>query len=54
VIIGTVKSSGDLESEFEQGTFRSKSVTFLRVWPGPEVKEKLAKYPDIIAEYFLE
>lgn len=54
VIIGTVRSSGDLESEFEQGTFRSKSVNYLRVWPGPEVKEKLAKHPDLIAEYFLE
>jgi hypothetical protein len=54
VIIGTVKSSGDLESEFEQGTFRDKSVNYLRVWSGPEVKEKLATHPDLIAEYFLE
>jgi len=54
VIIGTVRSSGDLESEFEQGTFRSKSVNYLRVWPGPEVKEKLSTHPDLIAEYFLE
>lgn len=54
VIIGTVRTSGDLESELEAGTLHSKSVHYLRVWPGPEIKEKLSKHPDIIAELFLE
>ncbi len=54
VIIGTVKTSGDLESEFEAGTLQSKSVHYLRIWSGPEIKEKLSEHPDIIAELFLE
>lgn len=54
LIIAAVKTSGDLESEFEQGVFRTKSVNFFRVWSGPVIKEKLAEHPDLIAEMFLE
>jgi hypothetical protein len=54
VILGAVKTSGDLESEFEKGTFRTRNVNFLRIWSGPEVKEKLSKQPDLVAEYFIK
>jgi len=54
VIIGTVKTSGDLESEFDSGALHTRSVNYLRIWAGPEIKEKLSKHPDIVAEYFLE
>ncbi|SDQ40817.1 hypothetical protein [Natronobacterium texcoconense] len=54
VIIGAVKTSGDLESEVERGTYQTQKVHYLRIWPGPEIKEKLSEHPDLIAEYFLD
>jgi hypothetical protein len=54
VIIATIRTSGDLESEFEAGTLQTRSVNYLRIWAGPEIKEKLSHHPDLIARFFLE
>lgn len=54
LIIAAVKTSGDLESEFEKGAFHTKDVNFFRLWSGPVIKEMVSEHPDLISEYFLE
>ncbi len=53
LLIGCVKSSGDLESEIESGALHSKDVYFPDIWSSPILKEKLAEHPDLISEFFL-
>jgi hypothetical protein len=54
VIIGTVKSSGDLETEHETGALQTRDVMYLRIWSGPVLREKLSKHPDLISRFFLK
>jgi len=53
LIISTINTSGDFESEFDKNAFHNKDVHFFRIWPGPEMKEKLSKHPDLLEEYFI-
>jgi hypothetical protein len=54
VIIAAIRTSGDLETEYESGSLQSRSANFLRIWSGPEIKEMLSEHPDLIAEMFLQ
>ena len=53
LIVAAVKTSGDLETEFDKGAFHSRQVRYLEIWSGPKIKERLSQHPDLIGEYFL-
>jgi hypothetical protein len=54
LIVAAVRTSGDLETDFYDGNLLSRDMTYLEMWSGPKIKERLAEHPDLIAEYFIE
>jgi len=52
VLLTAVSTTGDLETKLGNDSFLSH-LHFVDAWNGKMMKEKIAKYPGIISEYFL-
>lgn len=53
LLVTTINITGDAETKYERGGYRTASVPYIKIWPGVEIKERLSRHPDLISEYFI-